>query len=714
MRGPRIPPHSAFGLLRHSHPPCDAAITRQLRTLIHRIDPQSRAFSSSSATLSPIYYKSSSSLPLAPTIRHLLSVDPHTLGPDTSPRTIHGWVRSLRAQKNLIFLQLTDGSTPTSLQCVAPANTKGLHGVSPGASVRVRGELVKSPAKGQAVEMKVVECEVVGPADPETYPLPKTKLTLEYLREPHVSHLRSRTQTFSAVWRIRDAAEEAVNEFFKAHSFLRVHTPIITSNDCEGGGEVFRVEAEDRLKEYIAWMEVAATGNENTAPRVEGRSEAGGPQTPPEDGAASHQSSITSTDPTSPIPTTPPVALRPFFTHPVYLTVSSQLHLESLLTHFPRVYTLSPCFRAEPSNTPRHLAEFWMLEAEWAWCDDIAAVCDVIEAQVKSAVTWILEGGRAGTKRVQRGATGLFGGPQGEDRAMPYDPREDLAVLAKNVPGADGLVEALGRLADGTKPFLRVTYTDAVEILRAVGGGVGAGVGGESGGEGVEEQDVKAKGKKKAKREEMIVVEVEVDANGWVKFLGSKMGSTGSSSSPAAEPEDQGTSAPRHLTFKLPRRQFSYPVEWGLPLQTEHERFLAEMVFKYPVFVTDYPAAMKPFYMKVNRATSSPSLDADEGHRDPSRLTVACTDLLVPGVGELCGGSVRETDLTVLSARMEEAGLDASPGGRYGWYLDLRRWGGVPHAGYGMGFERFLMLLTGMGSLKDLVVWGRWAGSCKG
>ncbi|KAJ3339125.1 asparaginyl-tRNA synthetase [Gonapodya sp. JEL0774] len=392
-----------------------------------------------------------------------------------------------------------------------------------------------------------------------------------------------------------------------------------------------------------------------------------------------------------------------------------ELHLESHLTSTPRVYTLSPCFRAEPSATSRHLAEFWMAEAEWVGGTEhgVHEVCDVVEACVKGVVGWLVRGGRAA--EVDGAGAGGGGGAAASIMAstsththtiqpsLPpapaYDPRPDLAFLSASVQGAEGLVPMLEGVADQGRRFYRVTYTEAVRVLQAVDRWGGRGRG-RAGGKEMEKDEGEDEDRgvetgseqgtdKMGETGETIRVVLRVGETGHVTFVGAGAG--------GGAGHDTSITSTSTLHLDLPRPTFIHPVQWGLPLQTEHERYLAETVFAYPVFVTDYPAKIKPFYMKVNEAgvvsghgEGQHGGDGKEGVKEDSgdRTTVACTDLLVPRIGELCGGSVREPRLAQLESRMRAAGLDTSPTGPYGYYLDLRRWGSVPHAGFGMGFER--------------------------
>ena len=388
-----------------------------------------------------------------------------------------------------------------------------------GSSVEIGGTLVESPGKGQRVELQGETITVFGTADGETYPLQKKRHSFEYLRT--LGHLRSRTNTLGAVFRVRNACAQAIHQFFNEQGFLWIHTPIITASDCEGAGEMF-----------------AVTGLNLANP----------PKGP--DGGVDYS--------------------QDFFGKPAYLTVSGQLEAEIMAMAFTDVYTFGPTFRAENSNTSRHLAEFWMVEPERAFCDLVGNM-DLAEEFLKYIFHSVLE-------------------QCPEDMAF-FNDRIDNSVLAT----ADNIIN---------NTFERITYTEAVALL--------------------EKCD----------------------------------------------------------------RTFEYPVEWGIDLQSEHERYLAEELFKKPVIVTDYPTAIKAFYMRLN----------DGGE------TVAAMDVLAPKVGEIIGGSQREERLDVLERRIVEAGLPIED---YWWYLDLRRFGTVPHAGFGLGFERLVQFMTGMGNIRDVIPFPR-------
>ncbi len=439
--------------------------------------------------------------------------------------TVGGWVRTLRASKGgFAFLALNDGSCLDALQAVAPGelgNYDEILKLSPGASVLVTGTLVPSQGKGQQFELQAREVRVLGHSDAERYPIQPKHHSFEFLRTQ--AHLRCRTNTFGAIARVRSAMCGAIHEFFQTRGFLYVHTPIITASDCEGAGQMFRVSTLDAEQ----------------PPRLDG------------DGGSIDYG-------------------QDFFGKRTSLTVSGQLEAETYACGLGNVYTFGPTFRAENSNTSRHLAEFWMVEPEMAFCD-LAGDAELAEAFVKFIFGALLE-------RCPK------------DMAF-FNERIDKTVL-----------ETLTHIVE--TPFERLSYTDAVEILQASG------------------------------------------------------------------------------------QKFEYPVSWGMDLQSEHERYLTEQHIRRPVIVTDYPEAIKPFYMRLN----------DDGR------TVAAMDVLVPKTGEIIGGSQREERLDVLEARMADKGLRSED---YWWYVDLRRYGSVPHAGFGLGLERTIQFATGMANIRDVIPFPR-------
>ena len=440
--------------------------------------------------------------------------------------TIGGWVRSNRDSKNFGFLMINDGTFFEPLQVVygdGLANFQELCRTNVGAALIIRGRIVETPNAKQPFEMQAAEVTVEGPSSAD-YPLQKKRHTFEYLRT--ISHLRPRTNTFQAVFRVRSLIAYAIHSFFMERGFVYVHTPLITGSDCEGAGEMFQVTTMDL----------------NNIPKTE-------------DGQVDFS--------------------QDFFGKSTNLTVSGQLNVETYAFAFKNVYTFGPTFRAENSNTTRHAAEFWMIEPEMAFAD-LKDDMMLAEAMLKYVIRFVCE-----------------------------NAPEEMAFFNQFVD--KGLLERLRSVA--SSDFAHVTYTEAIEIL-----------------------------------------EKHNDA-------------------------------------------FDYKVSWGCDLQTEHERYLTEEVFKRPVFVTDYPKEIKAFYMKLN----------EDGK------TVAAMDCLVPGIGEIIGGSQREDKLELLERRMEELGLNKED---YGFYLDLRRFGSVRHAGFGLGFERCVMYLTGMGNIRDVVPFPRTVKNC--
>jgi asparaginyl-tRNA synthetase len=436
--------------------------------------------------------------------------------------TIQGWVRTKREQKSFTFLEVNDGSSLAGLQAVVNNDLTNyetlIKRISTGASVSVTGKLVASQGKGQRVEVQATELVVHGEADPATYPLQKKRHSFEYLRE--IGHLRSRTNTLAAVFRVRNACATAVHQFFQARGFMWIHTPILTASDCEGAGEMFTV----------------TRFNLNELPKTEGKVDFS----------------------------------QDFFGRPTFLTVSGQMEAEVMAMAFSNVYTFGPTFRAENSNTSRHLAEFWMVEPEMAFCDLLGDM-EIAEQFLKYIFRYVMDHCQ-------------------EDLAF-FQERIDNSVMAT----AENIIN---------NEFARVTYTEAVALL--------------------EKTD----------------------------------------------------------------RKFEYPVSWGLDLQSEHERYLAEELFKKPVIVTNYPTEIKAFYMRL-----------DEGGK-----TVSAMDILAPKIGEIIGGSQREERLDLLMERIRDSGLDPAA---YWWYTDLRRYGTVPHAGFGLGFERLVQFMTGMTNIRDVIPFPR-------
>ena len=436
--------------------------------------------------------------------------------------TVRGWIRTNRSSNKFGFVEINDGSFFKSVQVVyedAVIDNYELIAKAPiAAALLVKGTLVLTPEAKQPFEIKATEILVEADSDSD-YPLQKKRHSLEFLRE--IAHLRPRSNTFSAVFRVRSLVAYAIHRFFQENNFVYVHTPIITGSDAEGAGEMFRVTTLDM----------------NQPPRTE-------------EGKIDYS--------------------EDFFGKEASLTVSGQLEAETFAMAFRNVYTFGPTFRAENSNTARHASEFWMIEPEMAFAD-LEDNMVLAEAMIKYIIQYVLD----------------------------HAP-EEMEFFNSFVD--KGLLERLQVILGNE--FGRVTYTEAVELLIQSG------------------------------------------------------------------------------------KEFQFPVSWGMDLQTEHERYLTEEIFKKPVFVTDYPKDIKAFYMRLN----------DDGR------TVAACDLLVPGVGEIIGGSQREERLEVLRERMEQMGLDEK---EYWWYLDLRKYGGVKHAGYGLGFERILMYITGMSNIRDVLPFPR-------
>lgn len=432
--------------------------------------------------------------------------------------TICGWVRTKRESKGLVFIALSDGSTQDTLQLVISEETPAfdkVHQCTTGTAIKVTGIAKESPAKGQNIEVEALEIEVFGEADPEKYPLQKKGHTLEFMRE--IGHLRPRANTFGAVFRVRNILSDAVHEFFQGRDFLWVHTPIVTASDCEGAGELFTVTSLDF----------------SSLPKLD-------------NGAIDFS--------------------RDFFGKRAFLTVSGQLEAEFLAMALGDVYTFGPTFRAENSNTSRHLSEFWMIEPEMAFADlrdDMQLAEDFVHFMCR--------------KVIEKG-------------------EREIAFLEKFYKRTS--VKEIRSLAE--KSFVHISYSDAIKELE------------------------KAKEK------------------------------------------------------------FEFPVQWGHDLQSEHERYLTDTVYKGPVIVMDYPKEIKAFYMRLN----------------DDEKTVAAMDVLVPKIGEIIGGSQREERLEVLEERMKKMAI---PRENLQWYLDLRRFGTAPHAGFGLGFERLVQFISGMANIRDVI-----------
>ena len=443
---------------------------------------------------------------------------------------LQGWVRTRRDSKaGFSFIELNDGSCQGNVQVIAdtslPNYESTIKSLTTGCSIRATGEMKESGGKGQSTEMQAAEIELIGAADPESYPLQKKRTSFEKLRE--WAHLRPRTNTFGAVARVRNCICNSIHQFFQEQDFLYVHTPIITASDCEGAGEMFQVTTMDL--DFLAKNQVEKLNYKFD-----------------------------------------------FFDRPSYLTVSGQLSVETYCCALGNVYTFGPTFRAENSNTSRHLAEFWMVEPEMAFYD-LNDNMDVAEAFLKRIVRDALE-----------------------------KCAEDMEFFNLRIDESKTLIERLNGIVNAD--FVRLTYTDAIDVLTKSG------------------------------------------------------------------------------------QKFQFPVEWGIDLQSEHERFLTEQHFNSPVILYDYPRTIKPFYMYCN--------DDDK--------TVRAMDVLVPQVGEIIGGSQREHRLDVLESRMREMDLDAED---YWWYIDLRKYGSIPHSGFGLGLERAVQFITSMANIRDVIPFPRTPGS---
>ncbi|MCU0679850.1 MAG: asparagine--tRNA ligase [Planctomycetes bacterium] len=434
---------------------------------------------------------------------------------------VSGWVRTARSSKEFAFIELNDGTFFKNLQIVFTTelnNFSELENVAIGSGLEVEGILVESPAAGQPFELKASKITIVGVSDP-SFPLQKKKHSFEYLRT--IGHLRPRSNTFSAVFRLRSVLSYAIHKFFQERGFIYVHTPIITTSDCEGAGEMFNVTTLDLKNPPLT-----------------------------DKGEIDYS--------------------EDFFGKKAGLTVSGQLNGEAMAMAFNKIYTFGPTFRAENSNTTRHVSEFWMIEPEISFAD-LKDDMQLAEDMMKYLINYVLT-------------------------EIP----EEMEFFNKFIDPT--LLERLQNVVNSD--FGRITYTEAIEILKASG------------------------------------------------------------------------------------EKFSFPVEWGIDLQTEHERYLTDKHFKKPVFLTNYPKDIKAFYMRLN----------------DDNKTVAAADLLVPGIGEIVGGSQREDRLELLEQRMKEMHLNPED---YWWYLDLRKYGGVKHAGFGLGFERAIMYLSGMANIRDVIPFPR-------
>lgn len=453
---------------------------------------------------------------------------------------VMGWVRTKRISKNVAFIALNDGSTIHNLQVVVDLSKIDealMQDIHSGASLAITGELIESPGSGQKVELNALRIEILGKADPDEYPLQPKRHSLEFLRE--IAHLRFRTNTFGAITRVRHAMIFAVHKFFNDKGFVNIHSPIITGSDAEGAGEMFRVTVLDLKNPPLK-----------------------------EDGSIDYR--------------------KDFFGKETNLTVSGQLEAELAALALSEVYTFGPTFRAENSNTSRHLAEFWMIEPEMAFYD-ISDNMDLAEEMLKYLIRYALDNCKDDLDFLSKRLQDEEKNKKAEDRA-PMELIEKLKFVLDN-------------------EFERITYTQAIDILKD------------------------------------------------------------------SKPNKKG--------------QFQFPVDkWGIDMQSEHERYLVEKHFKKPVIVTDYPKEIKAFYMKVN----------EDGK------TVRAMDVLFPQIGEIIGGSQREEKYDVLLKRMHEMNV---PDKEMWWYLETRKFGTVPHSGFGLGFERMVQFITGMGNIRDVIPFPR-------
>lgn len=462
--------------------------------------------------------------------------------------TVMGWVRTFR---NNQFIALNDGSTNNNLQIVAELGKfeeSVLKRLTTGACIKATGEIITSLGKGQKVELKATDIEILGDSDAEKFPLQPKKHSLEFLRE--IAHLRFRTNTFGSVFRVRHSLAFAVHQFFNKKGFVYLHTPIITASDAEGAGEMFRVTT----------LPIDGTALKN------------------EDGSINFK--------------------EDFFGRSTNLTVSGQLEGELAAMAFSDIYTFGPTFRAENSNTTRHLAEFWMIEPEMAF-HDLEDNANLAEAFIKYVIQYAIDNNKEDLEFLAQRL-------DEEEKQKPQQERSEM-----------GLLDKLGFVVNNN--FERITYTEAIEILK------------------------------------------ESNHN--------------------------------------KKKKFQYLIDsWGVDLQSEHERYLVEKHFKKPVILTNYPAAIKSFYMRL------------DDHCEPGRQTVAAMDILAPGIGEMVGGSQREERLDRLTKRMEDMHIPAE---ELNWYLDTRRFGSCPHAGFGLGFERLVQFVTGMGNIRDVIPFPRYPKSAE-
>ncbi|BFZ14914.1 hypothetical protein BsWGS_17951 [Bradybaena similaris] len=464
---------------------------------------------------------------------------------------VKGWVKSVQHHKGVTFLHVNDGSGPQNIQVVIPPSVAEAAEVTFGSCVEVQGVLKESPAKGQSVELLSTSVNVIGPCNPHEFPLKqRTRHPVQYTRD--FLHLRPKTNVFSALLRIRNVASMAVHSFFQRDGYTFIHTPILTSCDCEGACEVFTVEP---LKNILTSSD-SASSDTNVIECGPNKNSFG--------------------DNSNQSPGQEDLKCNHFFKQPSFLTVSGQLHLEVMTGAFTKVYNFGPVFRAEDSHSSYHLSEFYMVEAELAFIDELENLMNVMEELVKFVCRSVIE-----------------------------KCSEDVDAFLKNTESSKSLA-SLNKMIEHN--FARLTYADAIQIL------------------------------------------------------------------------------------ENSKENFQFEVFWGCDLKKEHEIHLTKAAGNIPVFVTDYPAHIKPFYSRRNDDT----------------ITVAASDLLVPDVGELCGSSLREERIDILTEVMTNKGLiNQMP-----WYLELRKFGSCPHGGFGLGFERLLMTLLGAHSLKDVIPFPRWPGKC--
>ncbi|WWC70830.1 asparagine-tRNA ligase [Kwoniella pini CBS 10737] len=483
---------------------------------------------------------------------------------------VNGWIKSIRTHKNVSFLEINDGTSGTSLQAVLKGKGKS-DGLTNGTSVSLIGELKKSRGQGQDYELSVEDVKVLGECDSEAYPIQKKSLPSSILREN--AHLRFRTSQTAAIMRIRDALMRDWHDWFEENQFTHIHTPILTESDCEGAGEVFTLLDKCQAS-----------------------------------GESSSSSSLSKSSSSSSI-----ISGSDFFPHPVHLTVSSQLHLEAPTHSLLRTYTLSPSFRAEPSLTSRHLSEFYMLEGELGFLNNLNELLNLIENGIQFTIGNILN------KNSKRG-----------ERI-----RKDLKIIQQQINNEKEELNSINSLNDNdnlnylneiiSKPFKRITYKEALNLI-----------------------------KENYKKDKLIIT------------------------------------------------------NWGEGISTENEKWLTNY-FNGPLFVTHYPKSIKPFYM-LPTTTTTITTNSTTTNEEIKEETVECFDLLFPNIGEMAGGSLREYRLKNLINSLEKNKMNLKD---YEWYIDLRKFGSIPHGGWGMGWERWISFITGISNIKDVVAYPRWKGHCK-